>query len=89
MSWGPQATGGIAPPPRVRKPGGWMWVCPILGVVTLPFGVLSVIVFAAQLPAYVCQEKLRNGEAYPADCPDPATLAASTSVVDGGLNVLV
>lgn len=66
-----------------------MWVFPILGVVTLPFGVLSVIVFAAQLPAYVCQEKLRNGEAYPADCPDPATLAASTSVVDGGLNVLV
>lgn len=66
-----------------------MWAFPILGVVTLPFGVLSVIVFAAQLPAYVCQEKLRNGEAYPADCPDPATLAASTSVVGGGLNVLV
>lgn len=89
MSWGPQATGGIAPPQRVRKAGGWMWVFPIVGLCALPFGVLSVFVFASQLPAYVCQAALRNGEPYPADCPDPATLAASTSSVNGWLNVLI
>lgn len=37
----------------------------------------------------MCQAALRNGEPYPADCPDPATFAASTSPVNLWLNVTV
>lgn len=89
MSWGPQATGGIAPPAKVSRGGGWLWVFPIVGVCAIPFGLLSVFVFASQLPVYVCQAALRNGDPYPADCPDPATLTASTSSVGGWLNAII
>lgn len=75
-TWGPQATGGVAPPLRVRKGGGWMWMLPILWALTIPLWLVGLIV-AASPPVDIECPSIDPSTGVVPDCPARGEAIAS------------
>jgi type IV secretion system protein VirD4 len=85
MTWGPQATGGIAPPVVVRRGGGGLWALPILWLLTYPLWLLWLFV-AAIPPATSCPDI--DVPVYE-DCPPNTGGAAVADQVSTLITVLI